>query len=89
MSNVFIIFQTNEDTRNIVEAILQDNDAAIVNEQPAMVRIDSPGSMTIRRATIEDKMGRDFDLQELHVNLISLSGNINETDDEFNLSWKH
>jgi len=89
MSNVFIIFQTNEDTRNIVEAILQDNDAATVNEQPAMVRIDSPGNLTIKRASIEDKMGRDFDLQELHVNLISLSGNINETDDEFSLSWKH
>lgn len=89
MSNVFIIFQTNEDTRNIVEAILQDNDAASVNEQPAMVRIDSPGMLRICRETVEAKMGRDFDLQELHVNLISLSGNINETDDEFSLSWKH
>jgi len=89
MSNVFIIFQTNEDTRNIVAAILQDNDAAVVNEQPAMVRIDSPGRLTIKRESIEEKMGRDFDLQELHVNLISLSGNINETDDEFSLSWAH
>ncbi len=89
MSNVFIIFQTNEDSRIIVEAILQDNPHATVNEQPAMVRIDAPGCMTIRRASVEEKMGRDFDLQELHVNLISLSGNINETDDEFTLSWKH
>lgn len=89
MSNVFIIFQANEDTRLIVEAIVQDNLAAIVNQQPAMVRIDVPGRLTIRRESVEDKMGRDFDLQELHVNLISLSGNINETDDEFSLSWKH
>ncbi|NMM28266.1 MAG: monooxygenase [Glaciimonas sp.] len=89
MDNVFIIFQTNEDTRNIVEAILQDNHAAIVNEQPAMVRVDSPGRLTIRRASVEEKMGRDFDLQELHVNLISLAGNLNETDDEFSLSWNH
>jgi phenol hydroxylase P2 protein len=89
MSNVFIIFQTNEDTRNIVAAILQDNHAAIVNDQPAMVRIDSPGQLTIKRASVEEKMGRYFDLQELHINLISLSGNINETDDEFSLSWKH
>jgi len=89
MDNVFIIFQTNEETRNIVEAILQDNPDATANEQPAMVRIDAPGHMTIKRESIEEKMGRDFDLQELHLNLISLAGNINETDDEFSLSWKH
>lgn len=89
MSNVFIIFQTNEDTRSIVDAILQDNEGAIVNLQPAMVRVDAPGRLTIRRASVEEKMGRDFDLQELHVNLISLNGNINETDEEFSLSWKH
>lgn len=89
MDNVFIIFQTNEETRNIVEAILQDNPDATANAQPAMVRIDAPGHMTIKRESIEEKMGRDFDLQELHLNLISLAGNINETDDEFSLSWKH
>jgi phenol hydroxylase P2 protein len=66
MSNVFIIFQTNEETRSIVDAILQDNPNAIVNEQPAMVRIDAPNCLTIRRDSVEEKMGRDFDLQELH-----------------------
>jgi len=45
--------------------------------------------MTIRRATIEEKLGRSFDLQEMQVHLITLSGYIDETDDEFKLSWKH
>lgn len=89
MSNVFIAFQKNEETRQIVEAILEDNPNASVDEQPAMVKVDVPGHMTIKRATVEEKMGRSFDLQELHINLITLSGNIDETDDEFNLSWKH
>ena len=40
MSNVFIAFQTNEESRYIVEAVLQDNPNAILNEQPAMVKID-------------------------------------------------
>ncbi len=31
MSNVFIAFQTNEETRGIIEAILDDNPNAIVN----------------------------------------------------------
>lgn len=89
MSNVFIAFQKNEETRAIVSAIVRDNPAASINEQPAMVRVDVPDRMVIRRATIEDEMGRDFDLQEMHVNLITLTGHIDETDDEFTLSWAH
>ncbi len=89
MSNVFIAFQKNEETRAIVNAIVRDNPAASINEQPAMVRVDVPDRMVIRRETIEDEMGRDFDLQEMHVNLITLTGHIDETDDEFTLSWAH
>jgi phenol hydroxylase P2 protein len=87
MSNVFIAFQKNEETRCIIDAILEDNPTAILSEQPAMVKIDVPGSMTIRRSTIEDKIGRSFDLQEMQIHLITLSGHIDESDDEFNLSW--
>jgi phenol hydroxylase P2 protein len=89
MSNVFIAFQRNEETRGIIEAILEDNPTAIVNEQPAMVKIDVPGSLTIKRATIEEKMGRSFDLQEMQIHLITLSGHLDESDEEFNLSWKN
>ena len=89
MSNVFIAFQKNEDSRAIVNAIVADNPTAIVSDQPAMVKIDVPGRMVIRKSTIEEEIGRDFDLQEMHVHLITLSGNIDETDDEFSLSWKN
>ena len=87
MSKVFIAFQVNDDTRPIIEAILADNPHAVLNEAPAMVKIDAEGSLTIHRSSIEALIGRDFDLQELHLNLISLSGNIDETDDEFTLAW--
>lgn len=89
MSNVFIAFQKNEESRAIVDAIVGDNPTAVINEQPAMVRIDVPGRMVIRRSSIEEQIGRPFDLQEMHVNLITLSGHIDETDDEFVLEWKH
>jgi len=89
MSNVFIAFQRNEETRCIVDAIVADNPTAVVNFQPAMVRIDVPDTMVIRRSTVEEQMGRPFDLQELHINLITLTGHIEETDDDFTLSWKH
>ncbi len=89
MSTVFIAFQTNETSRGIVDAITEDNPSAVIDEQPAMVKVDVPDSMTIHRSTIEDKLGRRFDLQELHVHMITLSGHIDESDDEFTLSWKN
>lgn len=87
MSTVFIAFQANEETRPIVEAILADNPAAVAEDQPAMVKISAPDSLTVNRATIEELIGRQFDLQELHINLITLSGHVDEDDDRFMLSW--
>ena len=91
MSNVFIAFQTQRrDPRPIVEAIVDDN--------PHAVRQRAAGHGEDRRARPPDRssarrsrssIGRPFDLQEMHVHLITLSGHIDETDDEFTLSWKH
>ena len=87
MSTVFIALQTNEDTRPIIEAIKLDNPLAVVHREPAMVKIDVPDRLVIRRTTVEEKLGRDFDLQELLLHLITISGHLDETDDEFTLSW--
>jgi phenol/toluene 2-monooxygenase (NADH) P2/A2 len=87
--NVFIAFQMNDESRSIVDAIMSDNPGATLDEQPAMVRVVCPNRLTIRRDSVEERMGRDFDLQELHVHLITLTGNIDETDDEFTLAWHH
>jgi phenol/toluene 2-monooxygenase (NADH) P2/A2 len=87
-NNVFLALQTNEETRPLVEAIQMDNPQAVVNHYPAMVKIDSPGRLVLKRETVEDITGVDFDLQSIHVNLISLAGNIDETEDELVLEWK-
>lgn len=89
MSTVFIAFQTNEDTRPIVESILADNPHALLDEQPAMVKINAEGQLVIHRASIEERIGRDFDLQELQINLITISGHLDEDDDTFTLAWKN
>lgn len=89
MSKVFIAFQTNEDTRPIIEAIMADNPGAELEEHPAMVKINAEGSLTIKRESIEELIGRDFDLQELQINLITISGHLDEDDDEFKLCWKN
>ncbi|MCC7411556.1 MAG: MmoB/DmpM family protein [Gammaproteobacteria bacterium] len=86
---VFIALQNNEDARPIIDAILEDNPEAICNRSPGMVKIDVPGRLVVRRETVADKLGRDFDLQEIHVHLISMSGNLDEDEDEFVLHWRN
>ncbi|MAC32865.1 MAG: monooxygenase [Haliea sp.] len=87
MSKVYIALQDNEDAHYIVEAIEEDNPSATVIYQPAMIRIENEGHLEVRRETVEEKMGRDWEVQALHVNLITLGGNVDEDDDRLTLSW--
>ena len=89
MSQVLIAFQANEESRPVIEAIVTDNPEAVVTYPTGLVKIDAPGRLTIRRETIEEQTGRPFDLQQLHVNLVTLSGHIDEDDDQLTLSWQH
>ena len=87
MSTVFIALQANEETRPIIDAIELDNPKAVVHRQPAMVKIDAPDELVIRKQTIEEQLGRAFDLQDLQINLITLSGNVDEDDETLTLRW--
>lgn len=89
MSNVFIAFQANEESRPVVDAIVADNPNAVLSYPTGLVKIDAPNSLTIRRETIEELIGRPYDLQQIHVNLVTLTGHIDEDDDQLTLSWKH
>ena len=87
MSKVYIALQENEESRYIVEAIEEDNPDVTVIYQPAMIRIENEGYLVIKKVTVEEKMGRDWEVQALHLNLITLGGNVEETDDELSLTW--
>lgn len=87
MSQVFIALQDNENARFIVEAVSEDNPGAEVQNSPAMIRIVADKRLTIRRETVEEKLGRDWDPQELQIDLISIGGNVDEDDDSFTLYW--
>lgn len=87
MSKVYLVLQDNEESHYIVEAVEEDNPSATVIYQPAMIRIENEGFLAVKRETVEDKLGRDWEVQALHVNLITLGGNVDETDDELTLTW--
>jgi phenol hydroxylase P2 protein len=87
MQNVYIALQNTDETRAIVAAITAFNPSASITEYPAMVKVDAPGKLVISRERVSEELGRDWNIQELQLNLVSLSGNIDETDDAFTLQW--
>ena len=84
---MYLILQDNDVSRYIVEAVEEDNPEVTVIYQPAMIRMEQENLMVVKRETVEEKLGRDWDVQELHLNLISLGGNVDEDEDRLELSW--
>lgn len=87
MSKVYLALQDNDISRYIVEAIEEDNPDVSIDYQPAMIRMEAKGRLVVKRETVEEKMGQEWDVQALHLNLITLGGNVDEDEDEFVLSW--
>ncbi|MCB2101642.1 MAG: MmoB/DmpM family protein [Rhodobacterales bacterium] len=85
--NVSITLQNTADARPIIEAITEDNPEATVADFPSMVKIDCPGRLVVKQDSVSERIGREWDVQELHLSLITLSGNIDEDDDQFVLAW--
>ncbi|MCR6628689.1 MAG: MmoB/DmpM family protein [Magnetospirillum sp.] len=84
---VSITLQTTDAARPIIDAIVEDNPGAVVHSLPGIVKINRDDSLTINRASVESRIGRSWDPQELHLSVVSMAGNVDEDDDYFNLSW--
>lgn len=88
MSNVSITLMASGEARPLVEAIRSDNPEATVQNLPSVIKIDCPRQLVIKADTVSDRIGRTWDTQELHMSLISISGNIDQDEDRVLLSWK-
>ena len=88
-SKVSITFQNTDDARSIIDAIVADNPSAELLSMPSVVKIDAVGSLVINRASVEERLGREWNVQELQLSLITLSGNVDEDDDRFVLAWRN
>ena len=89
MSNVSITLYNNDESRGLISAILKDNPGATTFAMPGILKIDRPNKLTILRETVEAEIGRPWDVQELHLSIVSLSGLVDEDDDYFTIQWSH
>ena len=62
-----------------------ENPHATITQYPGVYKIDAPGRLVVKRESVEERLGRPWDPQDIHLTLVSLSGNIDETDDYFAL----
>jgi phenol/toluene 2-monooxygenase (NADH) P2/A2 len=79
----------NDEARPIIEAILADNPGVKMLNMPGAVKLDCEGSLIVRRASVEERLGRTWDPQEIHMVIISMSGHLDEDDDQFEVTWRH
>ncbi len=87
---VGVVIQESEDNRAVVEAIEADNDDCIVRHMPGLVRITSPTKIVINRATVEERLGREWETHEFQLAIVSYFGHIAEwDDDEILIKWDH
>jgi len=86
-NKVFIILQDTEDARPFVDAFESENPEANIEYLPGIIRIEAYGKLGITQEVVSEKAGRDVDMQELHLVLVSLSGNVDEDDGYFSVAW--
>jgi phenol/toluene 2-monooxygenase (NADH) P2/A2 len=87
---VGVDLQDSEETRALVEAIEQDNPEANLRRMPGLVKIQTAGQLVIKRETVEERMGREWETHEFQVSIVSYSGNIAEwDDDQIVIKWEH
>jgi len=88
MSKVYLALQDNDMSRYIVQAVEEDNPNVTVTYQPAMIRMECEDKLVVNRETVEEKLGREWDIQELQLSLVTLGGNVEEEEDSLTLSWQ-
>lgn len=82
-----ITLQNNDDARPIIDAIMADNPGIQVMNMPGAVKLDRENSIIVKRETVEENLGREWDPQEMHLVIVSMAGNLDEDDDYFALCW--
>lgn len=82
-----ITLQDTDDARPIIDAIVADNPGIRSFAMPGAVKFDRDTSIVVRRESVESRLGRDWDPQEMHLVIVSMAGNLDEDDDYFAVKW--
>ena len=62
-----ITLLNNDDARPIIEAVIADNPGVRVLNMPGAVKLDCDEEIVVKRASVEERLGRNWDPQEIHL----------------------
>lgn len=87
-SLVGIEIMAGEECEAIIEAALESNPATQVERNPGIARLDAPDRLVIRRAAVEEYLGRDWDTRDLNQVVSAYHGYFTQWDQDYVvLSW--
>jgi toluene monooxygenase system protein D len=77
------VLRSSELALAAADAIREDNPNkdVIVDDHGGYIRIEAEEGLVLRKATMEEHLGRSFSINEIEHDLISFSGQIELTDD--------
>jgi phenol hydroxylase P2 protein len=88
--DVGVDLQETETNRAIIEAIEADHPDCKVTHMPGLTRVSVPGRLVIRRTSVEQRLGREWETHEFQLSIVSYFGHIAEwDDDEIIIQWDH
>lgn len=74
--------------RAIIEAIQVDNEGVLVEDYAVYKKVKAPGKIVLRRQTVEECLGSDWDMDGIHLYMTSYFGFIEDWDEDgLIISW--
>ncbi|WP_047151915.1 MmoB/DmpM family protein [Aneurinibacillus tyrosinisolvens] len=74
----------------IIDAIKQDNKDAVVEDYMVYKKVKAPKQLVLRRETVEDLLGSDWEMDRIHIYMSSYFGFIKEWDeDQLIIHWEN
>lgn len=73
----------------VIEAIRQDNEEVVVEDYSIYKKVKAPKEMILRRETVEECLGREWDMDDIHLYMSSYFGFIHDWDeDQLIIRWE-
>ncbi|WP_458414198.1 MmoB/DmpM family protein [Schinkia sp. CFF1] len=66
----------------IIEAAKEENAGVVVDNFSTFIKLKAPNELIIKRCLVEEHLGRDWSMDELHIYMASYFGFMEEMDDE-------
>jgi phenol hydroxylase P2 protein len=66
----------------IISAIEEDNEGVVVDDFMVYKKVKAPNRMILKRETVEEHLGADFDMDQVHIYMSSCFGFITDWDEE-------